>query len=321
MNTFNPWWSEISLSFLDETITHVNTAGSRRDPVGHCDDLCKALNKLFNAHYLYRHRTGALTETERDETKGRSDSQAFAQLLLTGMSYDQQKEFVQCLSIRRLAEFEPQIMSHATLLAAAYDPTNISDALRKKASVAHKGMLNAFRRTTGKPDDRDLLHAFLRKMAAVAFIVRSNIAHSEKTPRGPDLEKVRRDRAISEITADVLHDLFDILFDHPYRRLAVYGTLAPGKPNASVLADIDGQWLEGTVYGDVSEADGFPVYHWRRPGSSVPVKILDAPTLPDHFDRLDSFEGTRYRRILLPVEMQSGLSVCNIYAGSEAIDA
>ena len=106
-----------------------------------------------------------------------------------------------------------------------------------------------------------------------------------------------------------------------YRRLAVYGTLAPGKPNASILAGIDGQWLEGTVYGDVSEADGFPVYHWQRPGSSVPVKILDAPTLPDHFDRLDSFEGTRYRRILLPVEMQGGLSVCNIYAGSEAIDA
>ena len=214
MNNINPWWSEISSSFLDETITHVNTASSRRDPVGHCDGLCKALNKLFNAYYLYRHRTGALTETERDETKGRSDSQAFAQLLLTGMSYEQQKEFAQCHSVHRLAEFEPQVMSHYILLKNAHDPFNISDALRKKACVAHKDMLNAFRRTASKPDDRNLLHVFLRRMATVVFIVRSNIAHSEKTPNGPDLEKVRRDRAICEITADVLHDLFDILFDH-----------------------------------------------------------------------------------------------------------
>lgn len=36
-------------------------------------------------------------------------------------------------------------------------------------------------------------------------------------------------------------------------RLFVYDTLAPGRPNAHVLAEVGGQWEEGTVRGDLVE--------------------------------------------------------------------
>lgn len=33
------------------------------------------------------------------------------------------------------------------------------------------------------------------------------------------------------------------------RRLFVYGTLAPGRPNAHVLAEVPGEWEPATVQG------------------------------------------------------------------------
>ncbi len=46
------------------------------------------------------------------------------------------------------------------------------------------------------------------------------------------------------------------------------------------------------------------------------VKMLVSPELPEHWKRLDEFEGAEYVRILVPVEDEgSGLiGVANIYA-------
>jgi gamma-glutamylcyclotransferase (GGCT)/AIG2-like uncharacterized protein YtfP len=38
--------------------------------------------------------------------------------------------------------------------------------------------------------------------------------------------------------------------------LFVYGTLAPGRPNARVLADVPGEWREGLMTGRIRGADG-----------------------------------------------------------------
>ncbi|MBW3539379.1 MAG: hypothetical protein KY476_03845 [Planctomycetes bacterium] len=47
----------------------------------------------------------------------------------------------------------------------------------------------------------------------ILFVVRCNIAHSEQTPKGPDLEKAKRDREVSELTSAVVEDFFELLFD------------------------------------------------------------------------------------------------------------
>ena len=255
--------------------------------------------------------------TEQEIEEGRSDTQAFQQLLLTGMSAELQSEFVQKCSLRALTEFSPRIMNHGTLLRRQYDPFDITDTLRKEASSEHKQLFNAFKRAVDSPEVEALRHALLKKAAQLLFIVRSNIAHSEKTPRGPDLEKARRDQDVSLVTAMVMDDLLDILFDHPHRRLAVYGTLAPGRSNDHMLSQLDGQWLDGHVRGEVQERDGFPVFSWRN-GPSVPVRILDAPALSQTFERLDQFEGAKYRRILVPVQVKDQRVICNIYEGTEA---
>ena len=104
-------------------------------------------------------------------------------------------------------------------------------------------------------------------------------------------------------------------------RLAVYGSLAPGQPNHSVMEDINGEWIDGFVRGTLAESGwgsgiGYPAITWDPAGDRVPVKILVSSELPEHWKRLDEFEGAEYVRILVPVEDEDGglIAVANIYA-------
>ncbi len=67
---------------------------------------------------------------------------------------------------------------------------------------------------------------------------------------------------VSELTARVIDDLFDMFFDRPSQRLAVYGTLTPNGPNASELASLEGEWHEGSVQGVIEQRDGFLEFRW-----------------------------------------------------------
>jgi hypothetical protein len=109
--------------------------------------------------------------------------------------------------------------------------------------------------------------------------------------------------------------LFDIFFDRPSQRLAVYGTLTPDGPNASELASLEGEWNEGSVQGVIEQRDGFLEFKWSTAAQVIAVKILSAGRLSERFVRLDRFEGPRYQRVLVPVIIDGKLSVCNIYQG------
>ncbi len=104
-------------------------------------------------------------------------------------------------------------------------------------------------------------------------------------------------------------------------RLAVYGSLAPGEPNHSVIEGIRGVWTDGFVRGRLKRTGwgsgiGYPAISWDPEGDRVRVKMLVSPELPEHWKRLDEFEGAEYARILLPVEDKDGglIAVANIYA-------
>jgi 4'-phosphopantetheinyl transferase len=110
----------------------------------------------------------------------------------------------------------------------------------------------------------------------------------------------------------------------PARRLAVYGTLAPGKSNHGQLAGLSGKWSQGTVRGTLRPAGwglthGFPGLIWNPSGDRVAVQVFDSQDLERHWDRLDAFEGEDYQRLLVPVEQDGSLVVANIYALSEAL--
>ncbi|MGI9147889.1 MAG: molybdopterin cofactor-binding domain-containing protein, partial [Chloroflexota bacterium] len=103
--------------------------------------------------------------------------------------------------------------------------------------------------------------------------------------------------------------------DSPNTRLAAYGTLMPGQLNHALLADVSGTWIDGRVHGVRFMANGFPAFTPGAGPGQVAVSVLTSAALPQHWARLDAFEGTDYRRMLVPVRLPDGTSlVANIYA-------
>jgi gamma-glutamylcyclotransferase (GGCT)/AIG2-like uncharacterized protein YtfP len=108
------------------------------------------------------------------------------------------------------------------------------------------------------------------------------------------------------------------LLDFPSHRLAVYGSLAPGAENQGVLSELNGVWTKGIVKGHRDAAGwgqtlGFPALIWDPSGDDIAVDLFHSRELPDHWDRIDEFEGDDYQRILVPVEQDTEVVVANIY--------
>jgi gamma-glutamylcyclotransferase (GGCT)/AIG2-like uncharacterized protein YtfP len=234
---------------------------------------------------------------------------------LTGLAPKERGAF--CLGPRfaALAQLTPQIMNHETLMSLRYDPFLITEKVRKEASEEHRQFANAFQRYSANPQDENLQTALLKKVEQVLFVVRCNIAHSEKTPKGPDMDKTKRDRDVSDLAAAAIEDFFELLFDHPTHRLAVYGTLAPGEPNHSVLSDLSGTWQEGLVQGNLTDQDGLRSFRWTLGAEKTKVNVFSSNDLESSFPKLDRFEEKRYHRILVPVETPLGILIANIYEG------
>ncbi len=122
-------------------------------------------------------------------------------------------------------------------------------------------------------------------------------------------------------------------------RLAVYGTLAPGRANHHHVADLRGTWMPGYVRGRLVEAGwgaamGYPglildpaaVFdrvslpgHFERQdrrdnmSEEIAVQILTSQDLPDHWARLDAFEGPGYQRRVAQCATATGMIAVNIY--------
>jgi gamma-glutamylcyclotransferase (GGCT)/AIG2-like uncharacterized protein YtfP len=110
------------------------------------------------------------------------------------------------------------------------------------------------------------------------------------------------------------------------RRLAVYGSLAPGRENHHLLAGARGRWrAELHVEGDLrakgwGAALGYPALRLRRGGGRVPVWLLESAALPALWPLLDEFEGPGYRRVLAPVRDAEGklVALANLYEAATA---
>jgi gamma-glutamylcyclotransferase (GGCT)/AIG2-like uncharacterized protein YtfP len=106
-------------------------------------------------------------------------------------------------------------------------------------------------------------------------------------------------------------------------RLAVYGSLAPGKSNHHMLARYAGTWTRGRVRGDLvnagwGAAGGFPGLIPREDGPWVDVQVFESSALRKAWPELDEFEGDEYLRTVVPVYSEALdthlLFEANIYA-------
>lgn len=108
------------------------------------------------------------------------------------------------------------------------------------------------------------------------------------------------------------------LSEAPDTRLAIYGTLAPGRINHHQISALAGTWQRGTVRGHLfssgwGAALGYPGLILDPLAPLVDVDLFESPELPEHWSRLDEFEGTGYRRDLATVNTERGERSAWIY--------
>lgn len=101
-------------------------------------------------------------------------------------------------------------------------------------------------------------------------------------------------------------------------RLASYGTLAPGECNYHQMDGMEGEWSKGSVRGRMIKAGwgvhyGFPGFILDPQGPEVPFHIFQSFDLPDHWARLDAFEGEGYFRTPVMVQTKAGEIECSVY--------
>ena len=97
-------------------------------------------------------------------------------------------------------------------------------------------------------------------------------------------------------------------------RLFVYGSLAPGRPNEHLLADVPGTWQPATATGFLraqgwGAALGFPGIELDPHGDEVPGLVFTSEALARHWPRLDEFEGEGYERVTASVRLDDGQRV------------
>jgi gamma-glutamylcyclotransferase (GGCT)/AIG2-like uncharacterized protein YtfP len=96
--------------------------------------------------------------------------------------------------------------------------------------------------------------------------------------------------------------------------LFVYGTLAPGRPNAHVMDGIVGTWEPAAARGTLlpegwGAAAGYPAIVLEDDGPQVEGFLFSSDELPRHWERLDEFEGAGYDRVLTTVTLTGGAEV------------
>lgn len=105
------------------------------------------------------------------------------------------------------------------------------------------------------------------------------------------------------------------------RRLASYGTLAPGRANHHQLDGLRGTWSKGLVRGFLvpegwAATLGYPALWLDRAGPPVEVFLFSSADLPAQWARLDAFEGPGYRRVVASVETAAGDVAAFIYVAA-----
>lgn len=298
------WWqTENMFGHLQEILAHINhvRVSSLPKKTETCEYLFKALNKTWTAFNDFQGEVG------------RADIPSFTQLLIEGMPDSYIEEFIESKELQNLVEFEPHIMNHDTLRRKGYRPDrDIEPRLQREATEEHRQLVNAYKDYKENPSD-DTKKRLLKKTAQLLYIVRSNIAHGEKTPYGPDLKKAERDENVSSIVIPVLLKLLELIFDKPNQKLIVYGTLTPGASNESVLKGIDGLWQDCKIRGKIMHYAGLKYFKWNPNAGEINVKMFISKSLSDELSSVDRFEGGNYHRILIPAKVGEHWVIANIY--------
>lgn len=301
------WWmSPGCKGDICDVLVHLNEA---MDSFGNssttriCELYFHSFNKLWNSHARF------------EAEPSRADTPALI-ALLKSLSVDEKHELLENECVRELVHFVPEVMNHYVLKKRGYNPFEpISDQLRHESTEQHRYLKRDYDGFFA-PSPKKCLDDVLKKLAEFLFVVRSNIAHGEKTPYGPDLKKIERDEKICTLVVPVQKLIVELILGKPGHKLIAYGTLRPGQPNEELLNSVKGTWCPCSIQGTIQTHNSMPRFRWEINGESLKAMLLISPLLESQWENLDRFEGSDYQRQLIPaITEDNEWIIANVYEG------
>lgn len=302
-----PWWAVADVADdIQVSLDHVNQAHERpslnakrpRWELDVCGDLFNALNRLWTT------RANLLS----DQSLSRAPAPRQLTKLLKELTESDRSTLLGMPSIEALANFEPTIYDHS-VVGRTRRIADITPQAREESEADHRHFQEDWARWRDRGSG---VSRTLESLSRAVLVVRNNLAHGEKTLVGPDHDRADRNQKVASVVLGVLEDLVDFILGRPSQKLAMYGTLRPGRPNHGILRDIDGSWATAWLNGVLTES-GLPTFSFSTKGRAVEAELLISAELAEHWSRLDDFAGSAYIRQLGLVWLEDSPQVANVY--------
>lgn len=175
------WFTIQQPGHLVEALFHFNEALDREEQ----GSLRKEVSRfLFDAlNKIQTEWVSLVAEQTMGEVK------AFQTMILEGLHEESRHALLASDELKTLAEFEPPILNHDVLRRRDYRPgVEVGPDLTRDASKVHRKFKTAYN-DLATQKQKEIEERVLKQAAELLYVVRSKIAHGEKTPYGPDLKK------------------------------------------------------------------------------------------------------------------------------------
>jgi gamma-glutamylcyclotransferase (GGCT)/AIG2-like uncharacterized protein YtfP len=297
------------LRAITDIVDKINRSENEIYFVEKCEKLFSALETIVGIYIGYARDSNKLSEWAKRQAPLSINSK-ISETINSILTSEQKIILFECTNFKEIIHFRPLIMSDEVLQNNRYNPEEISEDLKDKASETHRNLIESY---NYRRRNNDIL---VTKLSKLLYGVRSNLKHYGKTPFGPDIDKSKRDESICKLIHPILLQIIDILLEEPSKKLLIYGTLKSGQPNSQLLDELRSENLNASIWGFVEEEENLPFFTFTISSltNKISVELIINNSLPKHFDKLDRFEGEKYVRLLIPYEYNGAILIGNIYA-------
>lgn len=297
---------------LTDIVNYLNRAENEKYFVDKCEKMFSSLESIIGLYIDYSIKENKLSDFAKkklEANKQLSINNKFSETVNSILKNSEKSNLINSKSFKEIIYYTPLIMSDAVLENERYNPDGISEELREKASITHKRLIDNY----NSPRRRDDI--IITSLCKLLYEVRSNMKHCGKIPYGPDQDKSKRDEEICKLIHPTLSEIINILLEKPNDKLLLYGTLKTGKSNSSILDNYRNNVKYVSIWGFIEMENNLPYYTFSISSSQneIQAELIYNIDLNTHFDKLDEFEGTTYRRIKVPFKNENQVEIGHVY--------
>jgi len=296
---------------LTDIVHYLNRAENEKYFVDKCEKMFSPLESIIGLYIDYAIKENKLSDFAKKQLEANrlSINNKFSETVNSILKNSEKSNLINSKSFKEIIFYTPLIMSDAVLEHKRYNPDDISEELREKASITHKRLIDNY----NSPRRRDDI--IITSLCKLLYEVRSNMKHCGKTPYGPDQDKSKRDEEICKLIHPTLSEIINIVLEKPNDKLLLYGTLKTGKSNSSILDNYRNNVKNVSIWGFIEMENNLPYYTFSISSSQneIQAELIYNNDLNTHFDKLDEFEGTTYRRIKVPFKNENQVEIGHVY--------